>query len=552
MFTFSPSPSVSRVAKKIIRPVVLHRLLTALGVVAWVYVTSLPAQVKRPEVRTPLPPFESNLDRVIVARVGPWTITGTEFQRGYEFGPAFVKRERDSKSRYVNYLINEKLLALDGLRRGLDQWPDVIRQVSEIEGDLATEELYKKDVLGKVRISRRQLAVGIQQSRLHLTVRWIYCRTASEVDGLMQEMRDGASFDTLFARQLTSEVSAADRSMETTQFKVRRSNPLFAGIVDTMKAGQVSLPIHGPDGWYVVKMADTWTNPIETQSDEEKMEKDVRDAMMQQISDSLSDVYVRNLMISVQPTIMREPFNAIQAFLASKFLTADSVRQWGLNDRSGAKTLGDVTNLLPIGQEILVRLTENSFRVVDFLDWYRMRSPYIKMELSSPQRFFQSTEELIWRMVRDRLLQRRAYARGFQRLPSVKRQTQWWKEKMLYTANRNRIAETITDSLPLVRKYYEDHRRNFVDDKGKPQPFDSVRDDVLRQYNADELTAKLLHEIIRLKREYKITVAKDVLNRIPVDEQNNPKAIDVYAVKKGGVYPHTAFPSIDYSWQSWE
>ena len=42
---------------------------------------------------------------------------------------------------------------------------------------------------------------------------------------------------------------------------------------------------------------------------------------------------------------------------------------------------------------------------------------------------------------------------------------------------------------------------------------------------------------------------RSVLARIPVEE--DPKAVDIYAVKKGGTFPRQAFPVIDMMWETW-
>jgi len=51
---------------------------------------------------------------------------------------------------------------------------------------------------------------------------------------------------------------------------------------------------------------------------------------------------------------------------------------------------------------------------------------------------------------------------------------------------------------------------------------------------------------------HSVTVDRAVLNSIPVDAENDPRAIEVYTVKKGGTFPHPAFPTIDRSWQTWQ
>ncbi len=502
------------------------------------------------------PSYESmltpSLVKLHVADVGPVGISAIEFKLSYEFGPAFVKRVKDSKLRYLNFMVNEKLLALDAGRLGLDTWPDVKSQVSEIEADLATEELYKEDVLKRISVSDRQVASGVESERVQLTVQWVFTPTAGEMDNVVRRLKAGVSFDSLHtAQNFTRREQAADRSMNTTRFKLRLKNPMLAGIVDTMSAGTIALPVHGPDGWYLVKMADVHKTMIVTQSEELKLREDVRRAIVQHVGDSLSDVYVRNFVGSRKPTIVRVPLNALVAHMGKQYLDKNRFDEWKLTDLKGVQRLADVADLAPIAAETLVTMKNGRFSVNDFMEWYRMREPYATLALSSPAALSRSVEEMVWRMVRDRLLTQKAYARGFQNTLTVKRQTAWWKEKMLYTANKHRIGDTIIDSLPALLTYYNDNRRRFTDEHGRVRPFEDARDDVWKEYYSQELTRKMLHEVLRLKQQYRVTIDEAALRRIPVDDENDPKTIDVYSAKKGGIYPHAAFPSIDYDWQRW-
>jgi hypothetical protein len=495
--------------------------------------------------------LDPRLDRVSVATVGPWTISASEFMLSYEYGPAFVKREQGSRQHYLTYMAYEKLLALDAQDRGLGSWPDLQRQVKEIEADLATEELYREDVLPRVKVGDGQIALGVERERVHLTVRWIFTSSPEAIDAHVRMMKAGVSFDSLYAIQFQGGVKPEDRGLETTKFKLRMQNPMFASIIDTMQPGAVSLPVHGPDGWYIVRIADAWKNPIVTQSEEAKMREDVKRSLYQHLADSLSDDYVQRMIVGQHPVIVRESFNAIQAYLGRKFLSKEQFDAWGLAGRKGARDLKDVSELETIESRVLVQLKNRNLKVRTFLDWYRMREPYVKLALTSQQGFLQSVEGIIWRMVRDRLLTDRAFERKLQNRTSVRRQKEWWKEKFLYLANKGRIADTIKDSLPLLRRYYKQNARNFCDTAGVVRPFEEVREDVWREYSSFELTARLLHEILRLKQKYGVAINEEALKKVVIDIENDPKAIDVYTVKKGGIYPRTAFPTIDYDWQSW-
>ena len=491
------------------------------------------------------------LEKLKVADVGPWSISGIEFKLSYEFGPAFVKREKDSKFRYLNFMVYEKLLALDAERKGLGQWPDVKRQVSEIEGDLATEELYKDDVLKHVHVTDRQIALGVELERVQLQVQWVFSPTSAEMDEQIRKLKSGVPFDSLYAGQVRSGQPAEDRSMSTTRFKLRMKNPMLSTIADTMTAGTISLPIHGPDGWYLLKMVDAQKKMILTESENIKLSEDVRRALIQHAGDSLSDKYVQNVVAAEHPTILRGPFNALQAHLGKIYLNKIKYDEWKLRERKGARELADVFSLESIAKDTLVNMNKGSYSINDFLEWFRMREPYITLALASPAALSHSVEELVWRMVRDRLLTQRAFARGFQKKLNVKRQIKWWKDKMLFTANKQRIGDTIADSLPALQKYYDDNQNHFADEQGHIKPFDVAKEDIWREYYSQELIKKMLHEILRLRQEYGVKIDQASLNKIPVDNENDPKAIDVYSAKKGGIYPHAAFPSIDYEWQSW-
>jgi hypothetical protein len=80
------------------------------------------------------------------------------------------------------------------------------------------------------------------------------------------------------------------------------------------------------------------------------------------------------------------------------------------------------------------------------------------------------------------------------------------------------------------------------------QPFERVRDQVRKEYYTFELRKNMLHRLAALKRQYPVSVKDDVLSGLPVDVENNPKAIDAYIAKKGGTFPHPAFPVIDFEW----
>jgi len=489
---------------------------------------------------------------LIVASVDNRKITAQEFLFNYEFGPAFTRREKDSRRRYLNFMIYEKLLALEGYARHLDTTEGARQTLAEIEGDLATEELYKDDVRGKVKITEEEIDYGIRKAQINLTVKWLYARSAEEARRLYEKFIGGIAFDSLFETQLGDSVKAEDRSIETTRFKLEMANPVLAHVLDTLCDGTVSSPINAPNGYYIVKVVDSRKNLLMTESENSQIHSDVERALVQQKSDSLSDLYLQKIMTREHPTIIRKPFDLLQTYLAKIIISPQEFSNWKLAERL-LERWGqfDFMNIAPYEKQKLIELSRHTYTVKDYLVWYRAREYNIRLDISSPQAFFISFEQTVWRMVRDKLLTERAINRGLQKRNNVKKQMQWWMDKVVYKLVRGGIVDSIQLNDSLLNKYHAEHQRSYRNLKGDMISFERAKDDVLRDFYSDELTKRLLHRILMLKEKYKVNMHDEELMTLPIDDDFNPRAIDVYAVKKGGTFPRPAFPSIDYEWQTW-
>src|SRR5579862_3237906 len=154
-------------------------------------------------------------------------------------------------------------------------------------------------------------------------------------------------------------------------------------------------------------------------------------------------------------------------------------------------------------------------------------------------------------MVRDRLLTARAFARGLQRRETVRKQREWWRDKIAYRLAKDAIMDSIPVNDSLLLAYYKEHLRDYRNAKGDTMAFDTSKDDVKKNYYTDKTTERLLHRMVALKKRYPIRVFDANLKSLNVENENDPKAIDVYIAKTGGIFPRQAFPTIDFEWQTW-
>ena len=190
----------------------------------------------------------------IVAQVGTLKITVEEFIYNYEFGPAFPKRKENSKQTHLNYMINEKLLALDGNEEGLMEKEAAKEIYNDIESDLAAEEMFNKIIMPEIKINDIEIENVIEKKQSEYELRWLYAKDLLQLENYVKNLKNGISFDSLYNIQFNDSVLLDDRQLTSSLYNIYVKNPQLAQIVDTLNPGKVSDPIHTDDGWYIIKV----------------------------------------------------------------------------------------------------------------------------------------------------------------------------------------------------------------------------------------------------------------------------------------------------------
>ena len=480
-------------------------------------------------------PSELKIDKA-VATVGPITISIDEFYNSYEFGPAFIKRKKDSKNRYLKYMIYEKLLALDGYSRNLDKEKEINSLINDFESDLATEEMFKVDILSKIEFSKKEVDTIVTQKQMELDIRWLYVKSEEELNSFTNALLSEVQFDSLYQLQFVDSIYLNDRSMQISRYQLGRKNPKLAKIIDTLPIGQLSSPLKVNDGWYIFKIHNVWQNLITTDAEMTRLRQESINSLKKKKMDKLSDEYVNKLLLDQSPIIKRQGFNILMTYLGLYNLTKEKYDGWNLSKKLDEALAALKVTKENIGRTILVKIKSGAIKLEEFLNWYNTRSQYIKFNKANLRSYSISVESLVWRMVRDELLTRQAYKRHFQQSESVTKQSKWWKDKIVYSAVKKDIVESV----------------ELKQEEVKYNDLDSLEVKSNKEKINTEITRRLFLKLNELKREYEININHDVLAKINVSEENNPKAIDFYTVKKGGLIPRTPYPTIDYEWINWE
>jgi len=470
----------------------------------------------------------------IVAEVGSLKITAEEFVYSYEFGPAFPKRKENSKLTHLNYMINEKLLALDGYENGMMEKETAKEIYSDIESDLASEEMFRKEIIPEIKVDSAEIEKVIEKKLSEYYIKWLYAEDLPKLENLLMKLKNKIPFDSLFNGQLTDSVLIDDRQLTSSLYSIYLKNPQIAQIVDSLNPGKISDPIHTSDGWYIVKIENIWKNMITSESEYNKLKSESINAITKSKMDILSDQYIKGLFSNENPIIKRDVFNVLRSYLGKFILTPDKYSGWELDEKLEAA----LTNLgLNRGDKFtaltLVKSENRSISIDEFIIWYKNREQYLKFSKNDLIGFSKSLEDLVWVMVRDNLLTAKAYQKGYNKSEWVKKQASWWKDKISYSLIRSELSNSVMLSFEEKHSYNESEKS---------------QSESMNQ----ELSKKIFNKVRELKKKYKIVVNEDVLDKIKVSSENDKKAIDMYIVKRGNLIPRPAYPSIENDWVSWE
>jgi hypothetical protein len=472
----------------------------------------------------------------VVAAVGNIQITSEEFVKGYEYGPAFYKREKKSKETYLQYMINEKLLALDGYKRKVDTAKQVVDMVKAFHDDLVTGELFNDEIFSKIKIDDSEVDSVITQKQLEVNIKWLYTANKEEAAKYANRPDLSTAFDSLFIQRCKDSTVMNERQLKTDLYHLKMKNPVMAKIIDTLKVGKVSLPIHAQDGWYLVKLENVFRNLILTESEKNRLRSESIEAVKTNKMNRLSEQYVVGLMNNENPVIRKDEFSVLRTYIGKYILPKEKFEEWKL-----AARLDSVLAALKNADKeklpglTLVEMKNGTVTFSEFLNWYWVRDQYIKLNEKNLRTYSISLEQMIWRMVRDKLLVAEADRKNLSERPSVKEQEKWWKDKIVYGYVRNELANSV-----------------MLENKELKQPNDDSKQKSDVEKLGAELSKKIFKKVNQLKQKEPIKINSEVLNSLRVTDENDPTAIEVYTVKKEGLIPRTPYPSIDIDWKSWE
>lgn len=223
----------------------------------------------------PEPDAPAGVRREVAARVNGEAIYTSDIEveavaRGLVVSGAALKDDDDAYKQVLDQLIDQKLMAQEALRKGLDRDPFGQRRLElareRILGNLLVESLVAEQVTDEAVDRMYSEQVRLQQLNDQVSIAHILTETEAEAEGVWLRIRAGESFESLVFNH--SKDTATRMENGDLGYVLPNDQPEpFPLVIANTAVGDVSTPFESGQGWHILKVKDRRTRPPKTREE---------------------------------------------------------------------------------------------------------------------------------------------------------------------------------------------------------------------------------------------------------------------------------------------
>ncbi|MGB9663588.1 MAG: peptidylprolyl isomerase [Ignavibacteria bacterium] len=369
----------------------------------------------------------------ILVDMGEKVITVDEFVTRFEFTP-WPRRniryiDNELKLEFLKTLMAEKLLSIYGNEIKIDTNFDLNQAYKNLEKMIIRDALYRKEVMGKVKIDQNELNNAIAKSQITIYVRYIFDSDSSEIYSIFYKLLNGANFDSILSSRIESEDQKIP--MPVTYGTLIED---FENVVYQTEPGNYTYPLKSTLGYYIFKIdsskIEVGLGPKELNDAARKAEKILKQRIEEKIYQEYFKKFFSKKKGEADGELFWEFVGAVKKRFKWKFENQNPVRnnEYIIDVEDVRQIENDLGNRK---NQILIKLENRNASVSEFL-----RSLLFKgfMVADSSERYIAAKlNRAIKNYLEDEYLAEEGYRQGFHLKPEVKKDIDMWRD--FYYAN---------------------------------------------------------------------------------------------------------------------
>lgn len=399
-------------------------------------------------------------DDDVIARIGTRTITKEQFIERYEFTPLLGKQP-DSKNEslkldFLYTLIAEKLWALQAQRLRLDTTEVMKFAKAEFEKMFVRDELYKKEITDKIKITPEELIQGNYRNVTDLQVRFIFSEDENEINNVYKLLKEGVEFDTVLSAR-----EEFDEQDEPIDVVYGQMDDAVEDSLYKLAVGEFTTPILTPDGWYIFKLENKIHSVLNTLEEKEEAKANVEKIIKARKSRILYRKFFLDFFKDEKVDVNPELFESLAEKISARY-------KWKKDNNIIDKN--NLLNLLSDDvlfiesefgvdslKQIFISFKESPFSLKYFIRLIAFDGfPSENSDLPGIRKLLDAKTRS---MIERELLAREGIKRGYLSLPEVQSDINTWTDNYLFQMLQNKFLDSVTVRDAEVYELYRERNR---------------------------------------------------------------------------------------------
>ena len=382
----------------------------------------------------------------LLATVGDHSITVADFETGFASRPQSFTSfdyELEQRQKFLDELIDQKLLVVGAYQQGLDKNPEIERMIEQQQGKFLLDQLYRVEIAEKVNLDESEIRDAYERMGEEVHARHILLDSREAADSVRAELAAGADFAEL-ARARSKDPSAAQNAGDLSWFRWGTMVPAFQEAVFALDTNEVSEPVQTEFGWHVIQLLER--RPIDRQPYDQ-----IKPALERQMKQIREQARLREFLTDVR--------NKAELRLDTRML---QIVQETYRDTTGP--LEFASNLDPeklndkLRKEPIVRFLDTSLSTGDFIRLANQAPP-----VNRPS-FYDTTKvkEFMFQMVYTTILEREALRLRIDHSEEYKQSLSKFRETLMADKMRSDLLQRPADvTTEMLHTYYDEHPEEF-------------------------------------------------------------------------------------------
>ncbi len=482
-------------------------------------------------------------EEVVLARIDDEVITAEEFQLNYEFGHGHLRRGEDPRRAYLNFMIFEKILALEAEKINLDTAQAVVYAMHTLREELLIERVFEEKALAKVEVTEEEIRDEISRAAVSFQFRFLPARSEEEAHDLYEQVLAQGYEATLEAkREAFSELNLSEGNLKSPFVKAEDIEPAILDVLKDLDINTPSKPIRYQEQWFIFEVTAIERQPL-SEADYVQKAPTYRKILYNKKAMELATAFVAETMEPLQVVTRRQGFEILTEALWAWYQHETPVRNllYYLEDQQWDTSFTE--QLIENYETPLVQFDDQAWTIRTFLEHFTPGR--YSLRARDPHAFKARLADVVALVVRDAVFLDMAAEERLDEQVQYQRSLALWNDKWLFQEYRKILLDSTAITEAEVKAYYEQKDATI---EGDFYPYDRLSAKDKNRIKQKMMQESLASYVDSIAAFHDITINETVLDTLSLNVSTVNPYMTVHLMKSNS--NKMPFPIVDPNWKS--